>query len=98
MSAASEPLIWSPAEQLPRTELRSLQLERLRAIFGIEIDSLEKVAELPFTDKSPLREAYPFGLLRVPVASSPVSTRPAVPTASRPWLATRPPTSKPGRS
>ena len=69
MSAASEPLIWSPAEELPRTELRSLQLERLRAVFGIEIGSLEEIAEQPFTDKSSLREAYPFGLLRVPVAS-----------------------------
>jgi len=69
MSAASEPLIWSPAEALPRTDLRSLQLERLRAVFGIEIGSLEQVADLPFTDKSSLREAYPFGLLRVPVAS-----------------------------
>jgi phenylacetate-CoA ligase len=69
MSAASEPLIWSPAEELPRTVLRRLQLERLRAVFGIEIGSLEEIAEQPFTDKSSLREAYPFGLLRVPVAS-----------------------------
>ncbi len=69
MSAASEPLIWSPAEKLPRTVLRRLQLERLRAVFGIEIGSLEEIAEQPFTDKSSLREAYPFGLLRVPVAS-----------------------------
>jgi phenylacetate-CoA ligase len=69
MSAASEPVIWSPAEQLPRAELRTLQLERLRATFDVEIDSLEQVAELPFIDKSRLREAYPFGLLRVPVAS-----------------------------
>ena len=69
MSAASDPLIWSPAEELPRTVLRRLQLERLRAVFGIEIGSLEEVAEQPFTDKSSLREAYPFGLLRVPVAS-----------------------------
>ena len=69
MSAASEPLIWSPAEELPRTVLRRLQLKRLRAVFGIEIGSLEEIAEQPFTDKSSLREAYPFGLLRVPVAS-----------------------------
>ena len=69
MSGASEPVIWSPAEQLPRTELRRLQLERLRTTFDVEIDSLEQVAELPFIDKSRLREAYPFGLLRVPVAS-----------------------------
>jgi len=44
-----------------------LQLERLRAAFAVEVDSLEQVAELPFTDKSALHDAYPFGLLRVPV-------------------------------
>ncbi len=60
-------MIWNPAEQLPRPELRALQLERLRATFGLELDSLDRLAELPFTDKSSLREAYPFGLLRVPV-------------------------------
>ena len=59
-------MIWSPAEQLPRPELRALQLERLRATFGVELDSL---AEAPFCGKAQLREAYPFGLLRVPVAS-----------------------------
>ena len=69
MSAGSEPVIWSAAEQLPRAELHRLQLERLRATFGLELDSLEQVAELPFTTKSPLRDAYPFGLLRVPVSS-----------------------------
>ena len=62
-------MIWSPAEQLPREELRALQLERLRAAFGVELDSLEQLAELPFVDKSLLHEAYPFGLLRVPVAA-----------------------------
>ena len=62
-------MIWSPAEQLPRPELRALQLERLRAAFGLELDSLDQVAELPFTDKARLREAYPFGLLRVPVSA-----------------------------
>jgi len=62
-------VIWSPAEQLPRPELRALQLERLRAAFGLELDSLDQVAELPFTDKARLREAYPFGLLRVPVSA-----------------------------
>ena len=67
MSAASDPLIWSPAEKLPRGELRSLQLERLRVAFGIALDSLEEIAEQPFTDKSSLREAYPFGRLRVPI-------------------------------
>ena len=53
-------------EQLPRSALRSLQAERLRATFGVSLDSL---AEAPFTYKSALREAYPFGLLRVPVSS-----------------------------
>jgi phenylacetate-CoA ligase len=60
-------VIWSPAEQLPRGELHDLQLERLRAAFGVELDTLEQLADLPFTDKSSLRDAYPFGLLRVPV-------------------------------
>jgi phenylacetate-CoA ligase len=68
-SAASEPLIWSPAERLSRAELHRLQVERLRTTFGVELDSLEQLAELPFTDKSRLREAYPFGLLRVPVSA-----------------------------
>ncbi len=67
MSAASEPVIWSPAEQLPRGELRALQLERVQATFGVELDSFEQLAGLPFTDKSSLRDAYPYGLLRVPV-------------------------------
>ena len=62
-------MIWSDAEQLPRAELRRLQFERLRATFDVELDSLDQIAELPFTDKSLLRDAYPFGLLRVPVDS-----------------------------
>jgi phenylacetate-CoA ligase len=71
-NAASEPLIWDPAEQLPRESLRELQLERLRSTFNYsdeELPSLEHVQSLPFTVKSALREAYPFGLLRVPVSS-----------------------------
>jgi phenylacetate-CoA ligase len=69
MSAASEPLIVDAVEQLPREELRELQLSRLRATFGLEVGSLDEVASLPFATKSALREAYPFGLLRVPVES-----------------------------
>jgi phenylacetate-CoA ligase len=69
MSAAPEALIWDPVEQLSREELRTLQLERLRSTFGIELDSLDAIASLPFATKSALREAYPFGLLRVPVES-----------------------------
>src|SRR3954453_8829582 len=57
---------FDPVEQLPREGLRSLQADRLRAGFGVSLDSL---AEAPFTYKSALREAYPFGLLRVPVSS-----------------------------
>src|SRR5437763_9217758 len=57
---------FDPVEQLPREALRSLQAERLRATFGVSLDSL---AEAPFTYKSALRDAYPFGLLRVPIGS-----------------------------
>ncbi len=56
----------SDVEQLPRSALRELQSERLRSVFGIELEAL---AEAPFTSKAALREAYPFGLLRVPVSS-----------------------------
>src|SRR5437764_650683 len=57
---------FDPVEQLPREALRSLQAERLLATVAVSLDSL---AEAPFTYKSALREAYPFGLLRVPVSS-----------------------------
>jgi len=67
-SANSETVIWDQAELLPREELHELQLARLRATFGLELDSLDQVAAFPFVDKSTLRDAYPFGLLRVPVA------------------------------
>jgi phenylacetate-CoA ligase len=63
-----EPAIRDPVEQLPRDELEALQLERLRATFGVDAASLEDVAGLPFASKSELRDAYPFGLLRVPVS------------------------------
>jgi phenylacetate-CoA ligase len=69
MSASSETVIWDPAESLPRDELRALQLERLRGTFHADLDSLDRLPELPFTFKSKLRDAYPFGLLRVPVGS-----------------------------
>ena len=62
-------MIWNPVERIPREELRALQLARLRTTFQLDIDSLEDVAELPFTGKSALREAFQFGLLRVPVES-----------------------------
>jgi phenylacetate-CoA ligase len=51
-------------ESLPRPELERLQADRLRERFGVEPEAL---AEQPFTTKSMLRDAYPFGLLRVPL-------------------------------
>jgi phenylacetate-CoA ligase len=51
------------SERLPRAELRAQQAERLRATFGVDLEAL---AEQPFTEKSQLRDAYPYGLLRVP--------------------------------
>src|SRR5690242_18638970 len=58
--------VFDPVEQLPRAELLSLQDQRLRSVFGVGLDSL---ASAPFTSKATLREAYPFGLLQVPVSS-----------------------------
>jgi phenylacetate-CoA ligase len=51
-------------ETLPRPELEQLQLERLAASFGIH--SFLELAAAPFTTKAALRDAYPFGLLKVP--------------------------------
>jgi len=50
-------------ETMPRADLERLQSERLRERFGVERASL---AEQPFTTKAQLRDAYPFGMLRVP--------------------------------
>ena len=60
-------MIRDPAEQLPRNELRALQLERLNATFGLALASLDELAAQPFTGKAALRESYPFGLVRVPL-------------------------------
>ncbi len=58
-------MIFQPElETLPRLELERLQRERLRERFGVE---LEELPERPFRVKSDLRDAYPFGLLRVPL-------------------------------
>ena len=58
-------MIFQPElETLPRPELERLQLERLMLRFGV--GSLEALAEQPFTRKAELRDAYPFGMLRVP--------------------------------
>jgi phenylacetate-CoA ligase len=58
-------------DRAPREELEALQLERLQATLARrgmpQIASLDELAELPFTVKDDLREAYPFGLLTVPL-------------------------------
>jgi phenylacetate-CoA ligase len=51
-------------EAMPRPELERLQGDRLRSRFGVDLRSLP---EQPFTTKSTLRDAYPLGLLRVPL-------------------------------
>jgi phenylacetate-CoA ligase len=51
-------------ESMPRPELERLQSSRLRERFGV---AREAVGEQPFTTKAMLRDAYPFGLLRVPL-------------------------------
>jgi phenylacetate-CoA ligase len=53
-------------ETLPRPELERLQLARLAGRFGV--GSFEELAEAPFATKDELRDAYPFGLLRVPLS------------------------------
>jgi phenylacetate-CoA ligase len=58
------PIFQPELETLPRPELEQLQRQRLRARFGIELEALP---EQPFSVKSDLRDAYPFGLLRVPL-------------------------------
>jgi phenylacetate-CoA ligase len=58
-------MIFQPElETMPRPELERLQAARLRERFGVELD---EIVEQPFTTKSDLRDAYPFGLLRVPL-------------------------------
>ncbi len=58
------PIFQPELETLPRLELERLQRERLLERFGIELEALP---EQPFRVKSELRDAYPFGLLRVPL-------------------------------
>jgi len=58
------PIFQPELETLPRPELEQLQRERLRERFGVEHDALP---DLPFRVKSELRDAYPFGLLQVPL-------------------------------
>src|SRR5207244_9423025 len=58
------PIFQPEFETLPRPELERLQRERLRKRFGVELEALP---ELPFRVKSELRDAYPFGLLQVPL-------------------------------
>jgi phenylacetate-CoA ligase len=69
-------------ETLPRDELRELQSRRLRDLVayvreripfyrerldGVEVGSLDDLAQIPFTRKTDLRDHYPFGLFAVPM-------------------------------
>jgi phenylacetate-CoA ligase len=58
------PIFQPEFETLPRPELERLQRERLRERFAVELEAL---SEQPFRVKSELRDAYPFGLLQVPL-------------------------------
>jgi len=58
------PIFQPELETMPRPELERLQRKRLRERFGVELEAL---AEQPFRVKSELRDAYPFGLLQVPL-------------------------------
>jgi phenylacetate-CoA ligase len=58
------PIFQPELEMLPRPELERLQRERLRERFGVELEALP---EHSFRVKSDLRDAYPFGLLQVPL-------------------------------
>ena len=58
-------MIFEPElEAMPRAQLEELQLERLRAVAGV--DSLDELRTLPFTRKDDLRDSYPLGRLAVP--------------------------------
>jgi phenylacetate-CoA ligase len=58
------PIFQPELETMPRPELERLQRDRLRERFGVELEALP---EQPFRVKSELRDAYPFGLLQVPL-------------------------------
>src|SRR6266566_4825125 len=66
------PVLFQPELEAQEPELRrALQHERLRQLlprFGHEPDAT--LTELPFTTKAQLRDAYPFGLLRTPLAET----------------------------
>jgi phenylacetate-CoA ligase len=59
------PIFQPELETMPRPELEELQARRLRERFGVDVEAL---AQQPFVTKSQLRDAYPFGLLRVPLS------------------------------
>jgi phenylacetate-CoA ligase len=59
-------VIYSAIEAASRDERAALQLERLRAVAGPEVRSLDDLRSLPFTTKADLRASYPLGRLAVP--------------------------------
>ena len=59
-------------ETQSQDEREALQRERLRALLPrFEVDADTALADAPFTVKSQLRDAYPFGLLQVPLEQVP---------------------------
>jgi phenylacetate-CoA ligase len=58
------PIFQPEQETMARPQLEQLQAERLRARFGVE---REELAQQPFTTKAQLRDAYPLGMLKVPL-------------------------------
>ena len=84
-------------ERVPREELQALQLKRLRATFEWSSRRSRTSPQLPFTDKSQLREAYPFGPLRpklVPRTAARIERH----TREADRVGYTPPTSRRGRS
>ena len=59
------PIFQPELETMPRPELEELQARRLRERFEVDLEAL---AQQPFATKAQLRDAYPFGLLRVPLS------------------------------
>lgn len=63
-----------------------------------DLRSLDDLGRFPFTAKSDLRDAYPFGMLAIPREKCVRIHASSGTTGRRPWSATRPGTSRPGPS
>jgi phenylacetate-CoA ligase len=65
-------VLFQPELEAQEPELRrALQQRRLRELLRrLQLDADAPLGELPFTIKAQLRDAYPFGLLRTPLAET----------------------------